>query len=389
MKKQDPIPQLDLAPQYDALKHELAAAIGKVLAEQRFILGPEVALFEGELAAYCGVPHAVACASGSDALLLALMALRLAPGDAVACPAYTFFATASAIARLGLRIVFTDVDPATFDMTPETLERALRRGPRVKAVIPVHLFGQACAPELGDAIRALGAAVVHDAAQAIGALDARGRRLGGEALTCFSFYPSKNLGCYGDGGALTTADAAQAERLRRLRAHGAEREYVHGEIGLNSRLDTLQAAVLRVKLPYLEAWNAARGEAAAHYGALFAAAGAADARVPLAAGGLPLRTPPAPPAPARHVWNQYLVRVPAARRDALRRALAENGIGSNVYYPRPLHLQPCFAAHGARAGDLPASECAAQETLALPIYPELTHAQIERVVDAVVSFLRS
>jgi dTDP-4-amino-4,6-dideoxygalactose transaminase len=164
---------------------------------------------------------------------------------------------------------------------------------------------------------------------------------------------------------------------------------VHGEIGLNSRLDTLQAAVLRVKLPYLEAWNAARGEAAAHYGALFAAAGAADARVPLAAGGLPLRTPPAPPAPARHVWNQYLVRVPAARRDALRRALAENGIGSNVYYPRPLHLQPCFAAHGARAGDLPASECAAQETLALPIYPELTHAQIERVVDAVVSFLRS
>jgi len=386
MTKHAPIPQLDLAPQYEALKHELAAAMGKVLAEQRFILGPEVAMFERELAAYCGAPHAVACASGSDALILALMALRLAPGDAVACPAYTFFATASAIARLGLRIVFTDVDAATFDMTPETLDRALRRGPRVKAVIPVHLFGQACSPELGDAIRALGVPIVHDAAQAIGAADARGRRLGSEGLTCFSFYPSKNLGCYGDGGALVTGDPAQAEHLRRLRAHGAAREYVHDEVGVNSRLDTLQAAVLRVKLPHLDAWNAARAEVAAHYEALFSAAGAADARVPLASGGLALRTPPAPAQPARHVWNQYVVRVPAVKRDALKRALGDRGIGTNVYYPRPLHLQPCFAAHGARLGDLPVSEAAAQESLALPIFPELTRAQIERVVDAIVSF---
>jgi len=388
MTKHAQIPQLDLAPQYEALKHELAAAMSKVLAEQKFILGPEVGMFERELAAYCGARDAVACASGSDALILALMALRLAPGDAVACPAYTFFATASAIARLGLRIVFTDVDPATYLMTPETLERAAQRGPRVKAVIPVDLFGQACAPGLDDAARALGAVVVHDAAQAIGAVDARGRRLGSEGLACLSFYPSKNLGCYGDGGALTTADPAQAAHLRRLRAHGAAREYVHDEVGINSRLDTLQAAVLRVKLPHLEAWNAARAQVAARYDALFAGEGAADSRVPLADGGLALRTPHRHARPARHVWNQYVVRIPAAKRDALKQSLLEQGIHTNIYYPRPLHLQPCFSAHGARAGDLPASEAAAQETLALPIFPELERAQIERVVHAIVSFLK-
>jgi|GEM_PF-2815415 len=254
----DPIPQLDLKAQYEALQHELGAAIQKVLSEQKFVLGPEVAQLERELAAFCGARHAVACASGSDALLLALMALDLRPGDAVACPAYTFFATAGSIARLGLRIVFTDVDAATFNMTPETLARALHGAPRVKAVITVHLFGQACAPDLITAIRAAGAHVVHDAAQAIGAEDASGRRVGGDAIACFSFYPTKNLGCYGDGGALTTSDAAQAERLRRLRAHGGAQQYAHDEVGINSRLDTLQAAVLRVKLPHLAAWNDAR-----------------------------------------------------------------------------------------------------------------------------------
>jgi dTDP-4-amino-4,6-dideoxygalactose transaminase len=385
--KHAPIPQLDLGPQYRALKHELAAAMSRVCEEQRFILGPEVERFEGELAAYCGAAHTVSCASGSDALILALMALGLSPGDAVACPAYTFFATAGAIARLGLRIVFTDVDPASYHMTAETLERAQHGGPRVKAVIPVHLFGQACAPELGDAIRALGASAVHDAAQAIGAVDARGRKLGGEGLACFSFYPSKNLGCYGDGGAIALADPGQAERLRRLRAHGAAHEYVHDEVGLNSRLDALQAAVLRVKLPHLDAWNEARARVAARYDALFASAGAADSRTPLAAGGLALRTPSQPAPPARHVWNQYVVRVPAAQRDALRQHLAARGIGSNVYYPRPLHLQPCFAAHGAQPGSLPVSEAAARETLALPIYPELASAQVERVVGEVVAFL--
>lgn len=385
--KNPPIPQLDLKPQYHALKHEIAAAISRVCEEQRFILGPEVDRFERELASYCGAAHAVSCASGSDALMLSLMALGLSAGDAVACPTYTFFATAGAIARLGLRIVFTDVDPASFGMTVETLERALRGGPRVSAVIPVHLFGQACAPELGDAIRALGVPAVHDAAQALGAIDARGRKLGSEELACFSFYPSKNLGCYGDGGAVALADTKRAERLRRLRTHGAAQEYVHDEVGMNSRLDALQAAVLRVKLPHLDAWSEARARVAARYDALFASAGAADSRTPLAAGGLALRTPLRPAPPARHVWNQYVVRVPAAQRDGLRRHLAARGIGTNVYYPRPLHLQPCFAAQGTRPGALPVSEAAAQETLALPIYPELTSAQLERVADEIITFL--
>jgi len=387
--KPAPIPQLDLKPQYEALKHELAAAMNKVLEEQKFILGPEVAMFERELAAYCGAPHAIACASGSDALILSLMALGLAPGDAVACPTYTFFATAGAIARLGLRIVFTDVDPATYNMTPETLERALRKHPRLSAVIPVHLFGQACTPDLDDAIRARGVPIVHDAAQAIGAVDTRGRKLGSAELVCLSFFPSKNLGCYGDGGALTCGGPAQAEHLRRLRAHGAAQKYFHDEVGMNSRLDTLQAAVLRVKLPHLDGWNESRARIAAHYDALFAAEGAADSRVSLAEGGLPLRTPHQLAAPARHVWNQYVVRVPAAKRDALKDALASQGISTNIYYPKPLHLQPCFAAHGYGLGDLPVSEAAAHETLALPIFPELERAQTERVVAAVVAFLKS
>ncbi|HEY8122589.1 MAG TPA: DegT/DnrJ/EryC1/StrS family aminotransferase [Myxococcota bacterium] len=386
--KPAPIPQLDLKPQYEALKHELAAAMAKVCEEQKFILGPEVGMFERELAAYCGAPHAIACASGSDALILALMELGLSPGDAVACPTYTFFATAGAIARLGLRIVFTDVDPATYNMSVATLERALHGKPKVRAVIPVHLFGQACEPELDDAIRASGVPILHDAAQAIGSIDARGRKLGSAELVCFSFFPSKNLGCYGDGGGLTTGDPKQAEHLRRLRAHGAAQKYFHDEVGMNSRLDTLQAAVLRVKLPHLDAWNESRARAAAQYDALFASAGAADSRTPLAAGGLPLRTPARHAAPARHVWNQYVVRVPAARRDALKEHLGAQGIGTNIYYPKPLHMQPCFAAHGYQAGDLPESEAAALETLALPIFPELSRAQVERVVDEVVALLK-
>jgi dTDP-4-amino-4,6-dideoxygalactose transaminase len=386
--KPAPIPQLDLKPQYEALKHELAAAMAKVCEEQKFILGPEVGMFERELAAYCGAPHAIACASGSDALILALMELGLAPGDAVACPTYTFFATAGAIARLGLRIVFTDIDPATYNMTPETLERALRGKPKPKAVIPVHLFGQACTPELDDAIRALGAPIVHDAAQAIGAVDTRGRKLGSAELVCFSFFPSKNLGCYGDGGGMTTGDPKQAEHLRRLRAHGAAQKYFHDEVGMNSRLDTLQAAVLRVKLPHLDAWNEGRARAAAQYSALFASEGAADSSVALAEGGLALRTPAQHKLPARHVWNQYVVRVPAGKRDALKEHLGAHGIGANIYYPKPLHMQPCFAAHGYQAGDLPVSEAAARETLALPIFPELASAQVERVVSEVVAFLK-
>jgi dTDP-4-amino-4,6-dideoxygalactose transaminase len=382
------IPQLDLKPQYEALRGEIAAALQRVLDTQQFVLGPDVAAFERELADSCGARHAVACASGSDALLLALMALDLAPGDAVACPTYTFFATASAIARLGLRVVFTDVDPASYEMSAETLERALHGKPAVQAVIPVHLFGRCCEPELEDAIRARGAEVVHDAAQAIGAVDARGRQIGSADTTCFSFFPSKNLGCYGDGGALTTDDAARAERLRRLRAHGAAQQYQHDEVGINSRLDSLQAAVLRVKLPYLEGWNAARQRVASQYDALFHTAGAADSRTPLAEGGLALRTPARGEPPARHVFNQYVVRVPAGRRDALREHLAARGIATNVYYPRPLHLQPCFASAEQRAGELPVAEAAARETLALPIYPELAKHAVERVAGELVEFLR-
>ena len=387
--KPAPIPQLDLKPQYEALKHELAAAMAKVCEEQKFILGPEVGMFERELAAYCGAPHAIACASGSDALILALMELGLKPGDAVACPTYTFFATAGAIARLGLRIVFTDIDRATYNMTAETLERALHGKPKVRAVIPVHLFGQACTPDLDDAIRARGAAIVHDAAQAIGSIDTRGRKMGSAELVCFSFFPSKNLGCYGDGGGLSTGDPKQAEHLRRLRAHGAAQKYFHDEVGMNSRLDTLQAAVLRVKLPHLDAWNEGRARAAAQYDALFASEGAFDSSVPLAEGGLALRTPAQHKLPARHVWNQYVVRVPAVKRDALKEYLGAQGIGTNVYYPKPLHMQPCFAEHGYQAGDLPESEAAAHETLALPIFPELSSAQVERVVTQVVEFLKN
>jgi dTDP-4-amino-4,6-dideoxygalactose transaminase len=382
------IPQLDLKEQYEALQHELGAALQKVLGEQKFVLGPEVAQFERELAAYCGAPHAVACASGSDALLLALMALDLRPGDAVACPAYTFFATASAIARLGLRIVFVDVDAATFNVTPESLERALHGAPPPAAAIPVHLFGQACAPDLAAALRARGVRIVHDVAQAVGAEDSAGRRVGGEGVACFSFYPTKNLGGYGDGGALTTGDAALAERLRRLRAHGGAQQYAHEEIGINSRLDTLQAAVLRVKLPHLESWTAARGRAARAYEARFRAAGAADSRTPLADGGLALRTPAHPALPARHVWNQYVVRVPAERRDPLREHLAARGIGTSVYYPIPLHRQPCFTGAGHVSGALPVAEALARETLALPIYPELRDEQIDRVASEIVAFLR-
>ena len=381
------IPQLDLKLQYEALEHELAAAINKVLSEQRFILGPEVGMFEREFADYCGARHGVACASGSDALLLALLALGVKRGDAVACPTYTFFATASAIARLGARIVFTDIDPATFCMTADTLERALA-GKRVNAVIPVHLFGQACDPSVEDAARAKRAHVVHDAAQAIGAVGARGQRTGSDGLACFSFYPSKNLGCYGDGGALTSDDAEQAAHLRRLRTHGAAREYFHDEVGMNSRLDTLQAAVLRVKLPHLDTWNDGRARAASQYDALFASEGAADSRTPLTEGGLALRTPAQHAKPARHVWNQYVVRVPTASRDALKEHLGAQGIGTSIYYPKPLHMQPCFAEHGYQVGDLPESEAAAQETLALPIFPELSAAQVERVVSEVVGFLR-
>lgn len=383
------VPLLDLRPQYEALRSEIDAAIARVVASQHFVLGPEVEEFEREIGAYCGAPEAIGVGSGSDAILLALMAHGIGPGDQVICPTYTFFATAGCVARLGAEPIFADVDPATFNLRPEDVERAARRTRRLKAILPVHLFGQAVdLAGLETLASRLGVALIEDAAQAIGAADARGRRVGSAGtIACFSFFPTKNLGGFGEGGLVTCHDADVADVLRTLRVHGMKPRYRHRILGLNARLDALQAAVLRVKLGHLEAWHAARGRNAAHYQERFAKAGAAPAAVPLDEGGLPLRFPVAPPAPARHVFNQYVVRVPAERREALRSALAAAGIGSEVYYPIPLHLQECFRDLGGREGDFPASEAAARETLALPIHPDLTEAQREAVAGAVIEFL--
>jgi len=378
---------LDLRLQFATIQDDVNAAIARVVGEQRFILGPEVAALEAEMAAYTGAAHAVGCASGSDALILGLRALGVGPGDVVACPTYTFFATAGAIDRLGARIVFTDIDPASYDVSAHGLARAIDGVDGLKAVIPVHLFGQACDPAVDAVADEAGASVFHDAAQAIGARFGDGQPVGSRGLTGFSFFPAKNLGAYGDGGMLTTGDAETAARLRSLRAHGAATKYFHDEVGMNSRLDALQAAILRVKLPHLDAWNAARIANAARYDALFGEAGAATSAVPLREGGLPLRTPAPPPPGARHVYNQYVIRVPAERRDPLRKHLGERGIGNAVYYPLPLHMQPCFASLGYREGDLPEAEAAARETLAIPVFPELRASQLEAVAATVVAFL--
>jgi dTDP-4-amino-4,6-dideoxygalactose transaminase len=383
------VPLLDLKAQYATIRRPVRQAVERVLDGQQFILGPEVAGLEKELADYCEAGHAVGCASGSDALLIALMAFGVGRGDQVVCPAYTFFATAGSIARLGAEPVFADIDPATYNLDAEQARRAAERCDRLRAIVPVHLFGRAADV---DAFRRLGeqlgVPVVEDAAQAIGARDARGRRVGGQSsVGCFSFFPSKNLGGYGDGGLLTTNDAERAEHLRALREHGSRDRYLHPIVGLNSRLDELQAAVLRVKLRHLEDWSEARRTNAAHYDGAFAAQGARPSSVPLEAGGLPLRTPLAPPGPALHVYNQYVIRVPADRRDALREHLTQRGIGTAVYYPLGLHLQACFASLGHRTGDLPETERACRETLALPIYAELTRAQREHVIAAILEFL--
>ena len=383
------VPLLDLRLQYRSIRGELDAAVARVVASQQFVLGPEVDAFEREIAAYCGAPEAIGVGSGSDAILLALMALGIGPGDQVIVPTYTFFATAGCVARLGAEPVFADVDPATFNVTPEAVERAARRCRRARALVPVHLFGRAADLEaLESTAAALGVAIVEDAAQAIGADDARGRRVGSAGhLACFSFFPTKNLGGFGEGGLVTCHDADVADALRTLRVHGMKPRYHHQMVGVNARLDALQAAVLRVKLRHVEAWHAARARNAAHYEELFRKAGAAPAEVALEEGGLPLRFPTAVAPPGRHVFNQYVIRVPAARRDALRAHLAARGIGTEVYYPIPLHLQDCFRDLRERTGALPAAEAAARETVALPVFPELEAAQREAVAEAVVEFL--
>jgi dTDP-4-amino-4,6-dideoxygalactose transaminase len=383
------VPALDLRAQYATIRDEVRAAVDRVFENQAFILGAEVEALEHELAAYCEARFAIACGSGSDALLLALMAENIGPGDEVICPAFTFFATAGAVARLGARPVFADIDPVTYNLDPAATRAAAARCTRLRAILPVHLYGAAADM---DALLAIanerGVPLIEDAAQAIGARDASGRRVGARGrVACFSFYPTKNLGGAGEGGFLSTDDEALAQHLFRLRVHGSSRRYVHEELGMNSRLDALQAAVLRVKLRRLDAWNDARHRHAAAYDAAFAKAGAQTSRVPLSEGGLPLRTPAPVTAPALHVYHQYVIRVPAAQRDPLREHLASRGVGSDVYYPLGLHLQLCFASLGGREGDLPETELAAREVVALPIYAELDDAQRDHVVASVVEFL--
>jgi dTDP-4-amino-4,6-dideoxygalactose transaminase len=383
------VPVLDLRAQYATIRDEVRAAVDRVFENQAFILGEEVEALERELAAFCEARFAITCGSGSDALLLALMALDIGPGDEVICPAFTFFATAGAVSRLGARPIFVDIDRVTYNLDPVAARDAAARCTRLRAIVPVHLYGATA--DMGALLTLANehaVPLVEDAAQAIGARDASGRRVGGRSrVACFSFYPTKNLGGAGEGGFLSTDDADLAERLRRLRVHGSSRRYVHEELGMNSRLDALQAVVLRVKLRRLDAWNEARNRHATAYDEAFARGGAQPNTVPLAAGGLPLRTPAPVAAPAVHVHHQYVIRVAAALRDPLRKHLATRGVGSDVYYPLGLHQQQCFAALGHREGDLPETECAAREVVALPIYPELTAAQREHVVASVLDFV--
>jgi len=369
-----PVPLFDISRQHQELDGEIRTAIERVCRSGRFILGPDCTDLEARIAAYTGAKHAIACASGSDALLLALMALDVGLGDEVLLPSYTFFATASAVTRLGGVPVFVDIDPDTCNLDPAQL--AAKITPRTKAILPVHLYGQ-CAEMQPIAEIALrhGLPVVEDACQAIGACY-HGRAAGTLAdIGCFSFYPTKNLGAYGDGGMLTTNDDILADKLRLLRAHGMQPRYYHQVIGINSRLDSIQAAILNVKLTHLDRWTAARQERAARYDAWFAAAGLGE---PL---GLPVERPD-----RRHVWNQYVVRVGDGRRDALRKHLGDRKIGTEIYYPVPLHRQEGFQYLGYGEGSLVETERAAAETLALPIFPELTADEQRTVVDAITEF---
>jgi dTDP-4-amino-4,6-dideoxygalactose transaminase len=367
------VPLLDLKEQNDSLRPEIEAALGRVLDTNAFILGGEVAELERELAGYCQVKHAIGCASGSDAILLALMALDIGPGDEVITTPYSFFATVSSITRLGATPVFVDIDPQTYNLDVSQIESRIT--PRTKAIEPVHLYGQ-CSDmkalvELGHKH---GIPIVEDAAQAIGAA-ADGRRAGSFGLMgCFSFYPSKNLGGMGDGGFITTNDDAVAAKLKALRVHGSEEKYYHKYVGLNSRLDGFQGAVLRVKLPHLDAWTAKRRDNAEHYNQLFTDLGLAEQIV------LPLEVPG-----YKHIYNQYVIRVPQ-QRDELRQHLTSQGVGTDIYYPVPLHLQECFVYLGQAEGSLPQSERAAHETLALPIYPELRLEQQEFVARTIADF---
>ncbi len=381
----DAVPMLDLSRQYEQIREEILQAVERVCASQHFILGEEVVALENEIAAYVDVPCAVACASGTDALWLALLAAGVRPGDAVITTAFSFFASASSIARIGAHPVFADIDARTFNLDPANLKRKLQTaGSRVRAMLPVHLYGQ-CADM--DAISALAqefkVPVVEDAAQAIGAAW-KDRRAGSLGLAAaFSFYPTKNLSAYGDAGLVTTRDLECAEHMRRLRNHGSPRRYVHDELGWNCRMDAMQAAILRVKLPYIEDWNRKRRERAGTYDRLVETHGLGKRGAEHPTNTAPVVLPYVSPH-AHHVFHQYVLR--AQRRDELRAFLAERGISTEIYYPIPLHLQPCFEYLGYREGDLPESELAAKQVLALPMFPELTEDEQKWVIENIAEF---
>ena len=368
------VPLLDLKAQFRSLHEEILAEIQTVCDEQGFILGPRVVAFEESVARYIGSRYAIGCASGSDALLLSLMAMGVKAGDEVITIPFTFFATAGSISRLGAKPVFVDIQPDTFNIDPALIERAIT--PRTKAIIPVHLFGQ-CADmaAINEIATRKKLYVIEDACQAIGAAQQEQRAgiLGDTG--CFSFFPSKNLGGFGDGGLITTNDKALADSMAMLRVHGSQVRYLHEVIGFNSRLDALQAAVLQVKLQYLDQWNEGRRRNAERYRQLFARTKQVDCVV----------LPPTRPGNF-HVYNQFTVRVP--KRDELRAFLKEKGVGTEVYYPLPMHLQNCYRELGHGKGSFPLSERAAEEVMSLPIYPELTEAQQSYVVEMIAEFYR-
>jgi dTDP-4-amino-4,6-dideoxygalactose transaminase len=383
------VPLLDLKPQYHALKAEMLAAIEKVCASQAFILGPAVRELEAAVAAYCHCRHGIGVSSGTDALLVALMALDIGAGDEVITSPYTFFATGGTIARTGARPTFCDIDPVSFNLSPAAVLTFIEKrcemrgselvnrttGGKVKALMPVHLYGQVA--EMGPLMqiaKRFGLRVIEDAAQAIGAADAQAQRAGSWGdIGCLSFFPTKNLGAFGDAGMCVANDSALAERLDILRVHGGKPKYYHAFIGGNFRIDEIQAAVLNVKLPHLDAWSAARQRNAKFYDAAFARADLGKA----------VETPRAAPG-VRHIYNQYVIR--ARDRDLLRQHLMAAGVGTEIYYPVPLHLQQCFAYLKHREGDFPNSERAAHDTVALPIYPELTEEQLQYVVSSIAEF---
>lgn len=389
MSEEVTVPLLDLKAQYAQIREEIEPILRRVAESQWFIFGPEVEGLETEIAAYSKTTHAIGCASGSDAILLALLAHGIGPGDEVICPSYTFFATGGYIVRAGATPVFCDIDPVTYNIDVESARAVAARCANLKAIMPVHLYGQMADMDAMMALGAeLGVPVIEDAAQAIGSEDAQGRRAGSVAsIGCFSFFPTKNLGGFGDGGITTTDDEELAHRMRLLRNHGMEPKYYHHMVGLNSRLDALQAAVLRVKLRYLDGWTAGRQANAAYYDRAFAEAGAQTTATPLNEGAFPLRTPAPAPAGARHIYNQYIIRVPASIRDELRAHLLQQRITTEMYYPLPLHRQKCFGHLGYSEGDLPESEAAARETIALPIYSELAEDQLAHVSQTIIAFV--